>query len=182
MPERRIVALGGGGFSMDPDNPLLDGYILGVAEAVDVVIIGGGIAGASAAYVLARLGVRDVLVLERSAVAAGASGRATGLVSFLATAHRGQAALLKASAGFYAAWEARIGGPPAVTPAGALLPVGPAGLPALARARWPSCATPATTRASSRATSWRPSSPAGVSTMSRRRRIPPVPATLTHRG
>ncbi len=30
MPERRIVALGGGGFSMEPDNPLLDDYILGL--------------------------------------------------------------------------------------------------------------------------------------------------------
>jgi len=28
MPERQIVALGGGGFSMEPDNPLLDDYIL----------------------------------------------------------------------------------------------------------------------------------------------------------
>ena len=31
MPERQIVALGGGGFSMEPDNPLLDDYILGLA-------------------------------------------------------------------------------------------------------------------------------------------------------
>jgi len=79
-------------------------------EAVDVVIIGGGIAGASAAYFLARLGVRDVLVLERSSVAAGASGRASGLVAFLAASHPGQATLLKASADFYAAWEEQIGG------------------------------------------------------------------------
>ncbi len=30
MAGRRIVALGGGGFSMEPDNPLLDDYILGL--------------------------------------------------------------------------------------------------------------------------------------------------------
>ena len=27
-PTRHIVALGGGGFSMEPDNPLLDDFIL----------------------------------------------------------------------------------------------------------------------------------------------------------
>jgi len=102
-------------------------------EAVAIVIIGGGIAGASVAYFLAQMGVRDVLVLERSSVAAGASGRASGLVAFLAASHAGQAALLKASADFYAAWEGRIGGPSAVTRASALLPVSPAGAPALAR-------------------------------------------------
>ena len=103
-------------------------------EAVAIVIIGGGIAGASVAYFLAQMGVRDVLVLERSSVAAGASGRASGLVAFLAASHPGQAALLKASADFYAAWERHIGGPSALTRAGALLPVGAAGAPALARA------------------------------------------------
>ncbi len=94
-----------------------------MAESVDVAIIGGGIAGASAAYFLARLGVRNVLVLERSAVAAGASGRASGLVVFCEATHPGQAALLKASADFYAAWEEQIGGPSAITRVGALMPV-----------------------------------------------------------
>lgn len=44
----------------------------------DVVIIGGGIVGVSAAYFLAEAGVRSVMVLERSTVGAGASGRAAG--------------------------------------------------------------------------------------------------------
>ncbi len=30
MQKRRIVALGGGGFSMEPENPLLDDYVLGL--------------------------------------------------------------------------------------------------------------------------------------------------------
>jgi len=34
MPDRQIVALGGGGFSMEPDNPLLDDYILGLTGRV----------------------------------------------------------------------------------------------------------------------------------------------------
>jgi sarcosine oxidase subunit beta len=45
----------------------------------DVVIIGGGVVGASVAYHLAARGVRDVLVLERGAApGAGSTGRATG--------------------------------------------------------------------------------------------------------
>ncbi len=31
MPTRRIVALGGGGFSMEPENPLLDAFVLSLA-------------------------------------------------------------------------------------------------------------------------------------------------------
>jgi sarcosine oxidase subunit beta len=94
-----------------------------MAESVDVVIVGGGIAGASTAYFLARLGIHNVLVLERSSVAAGASGRASGLVVFCEANHPGQAALLKASADFYASWEEQIGGAPAITRVGALMPV-----------------------------------------------------------
>jgi len=32
LVERHIVAMGGGGFSMEPDNPLLDQYILGLVD------------------------------------------------------------------------------------------------------------------------------------------------------
>lgn len=91
-------------------------------ETVDVVIVGGGIAGASVAYYLARLGARNVLVLEKGAVGAGASGRASGLVAFLTANHPGQAALLKASADLYDTWETEIGGAPALDRVGALLP------------------------------------------------------------
>lgn len=91
-----------------------------MAEAVDAAIIGGGVAGASVAYFLARLGMRNTLVLERTAVAAGASGLASGLASFMATGHAGIAAILKASADFYASWEEEIGGPPALTRVGRL--------------------------------------------------------------
>jgi sarcosine oxidase subunit beta len=44
----------------------------------DVVIVGGGIMGLALAYELARRGVRDVLVLERGYLNAGASGRNGG--------------------------------------------------------------------------------------------------------
>lgn len=48
-------------------------------RAAEVVIVGGGVVGASAAYHLAARGCRDVLVLDRGAGPGGGStGRATG--------------------------------------------------------------------------------------------------------
>jgi len=48
-------------------------------RTAEVVIVGGGVVGASVAYHLAARGVRDVLVLERGAAPGGGStGRATG--------------------------------------------------------------------------------------------------------
>ncbi len=47
----------------------------------DVVIVGGGIFGASIAWHLTRAGVRDVVVVERNAVASGATAYSAGLVS-----------------------------------------------------------------------------------------------------
>ncbi len=53
-------------------------------DSADVVIVGGGIAGASLAYFLTARGVRDVLVLEREAQPAQhASGRSAAVLSEL---------------------------------------------------------------------------------------------------
>src|SRR5437867_2734194 len=48
--------------------------------SADVVIIGGGVNGASIAFNLARLGVRRVVLLERRHLGAGASGKSGSLV------------------------------------------------------------------------------------------------------
>ncbi|HZO70907.1 MAG TPA: FAD-dependent oxidoreductase [Ktedonobacteraceae bacterium] len=44
----------------------------------DIVIVGGGIIGASIAYQLTMRGARNVVLLERATIASGTSGRATG--------------------------------------------------------------------------------------------------------
>jgi sarcosine oxidase, subunit beta len=48
-----------------------------MAETADVVVIGGGIAGAAAGYYLAKAG-RKVLLLEKSFLASGSTGRCIG--------------------------------------------------------------------------------------------------------
>ena len=52
-----------------------------------VVIIGGGIAGASAAYHLTRLGWKDVVLLEQNQLAGGTTWHAAGLVGRLRTSN-----------------------------------------------------------------------------------------------
>jgi glycine/D-amino acid oxidase-like deaminating enzyme len=50
-----------------------------VTETADVIVVGAGVQGSSVAFQLAKRGAR-VLVLEREAVAAGATGRSSGFV------------------------------------------------------------------------------------------------------
>jgi glycine cleavage system T protein len=50
-----------------------------------IVIIGGGVAGCSVAYHLAKLGVKDVVLLERGTLTCGTSWHAAGLIMQLRT-------------------------------------------------------------------------------------------------
>jgi len=50
-----------------------------------VVIIGGGVAGCSSAYHLAKFGWEDVILLERDQLTSGTTWHAAGLVSQLGT-------------------------------------------------------------------------------------------------
>lgn len=47
-------------------------------STADVVIVGGGVVGASVAFHLAEAGVRDILVVERGKLACGSSGKPIG--------------------------------------------------------------------------------------------------------
>ncbi|HEU4403061.1 MAG TPA: FAD-binding oxidoreductase, partial [Candidatus Polarisedimenticolia bacterium] len=51
-----------------------------MARKAEIVIIGGGIQGASLAYHLARRGMTDVVVLEKETLASGCSGRTGGMI------------------------------------------------------------------------------------------------------
>src|SRR3546814_17950312 len=72
------------------------------------VIIGGGVIGCSVAYHLAKLGWRDVVLLERKQLTCGTTWHAAGLIGQLrATANMTR--LAKYSAELYAGLEATTG-------------------------------------------------------------------------
>ncbi|EEW24961.1 FAD-dependent oxidoreductase [Rhodobacter ferrooxidans] len=52
-----------------------------IPSSAEVVIIGGGVIGASIAYHLTKMGVRDVLVLERDRLTSGTTWHAAGLIT-----------------------------------------------------------------------------------------------------
>ena len=53
---------------------------MSIASHARVVIVGGGIAGASTAYHLTKLGVADVVLLEQGQLTCGTTWHAAGLV------------------------------------------------------------------------------------------------------
>ncbi|MDF1599846.1 FAD-dependent oxidoreductase [Mesorhizobium sp. YIM 152430] len=72
------------------------------------VIVGGGISGCSVAYHLAKLGWRDVVLLERKQLTSGTTWHAAGLVGQL-RASRNMTRLAKYSADLYTKLEAETG-------------------------------------------------------------------------
>jgi 4-methylaminobutanoate oxidase (formaldehyde-forming) len=73
----------------------------GVSEHARVVVVGGGVIGASVAYHLARLGWRDVQLLERRSLTCGTTWHAAGLVGRL-RGSRTASRLVQYSAELYA--------------------------------------------------------------------------------
>ena len=57
----------------------------GLPTHAEIIVIGGGIIGASTAYHLAKSGAKDVLLLERHKLTSGTSFHAAGLVGQLRT-------------------------------------------------------------------------------------------------
>src|SRR5690606_26221223 len=54
-----------------------------IPAQADVVIIGGGIVGCSIAYHLTKLGIKDVVLLERRQLTCGTTWHAAGLIGQL---------------------------------------------------------------------------------------------------
>ncbi|HEY4866005.1 MAG TPA: FAD-binding oxidoreductase [Candidatus Dormibacteraeota bacterium] len=78
-------------------------------NSADVVVVGAGIIGSSVAYNLARLGVRDVLLLERDGVAAHASRLSAGLVR-THYSNAPEARLALAGTRWFENWSEMVGG------------------------------------------------------------------------
>ena len=53
----------------------------------EIVIVGGGVAGASLAWQLTRLGKRDIVLVERGTLTCGTSWHAAGLIMQLRASH-----------------------------------------------------------------------------------------------
>ncbi len=94
-------------------------------RAADVVVVGGGVHGASVAYHLARRGARRVVLVERKFLASGPTGRSSALVRrFYAMDFLTRTA--NASATMFQHWAERIGGgDPGFRQVGILWLVGP---------------------------------------------------------
>lgn len=63
---------------MHPDQPILRSADQPLPARAEVVVVGGGVMGASIAFHLAEAGVRDVLLLEQSSLASGSTSKSAG--------------------------------------------------------------------------------------------------------
>ena len=81
---------------------------LGLPSRARVVIIGGGVIGASVAYHLAHMGWTDVLLLEQGQLSCGTTWHAAGLVGQLRSSQAGTR-LVQYSAELYERIEAETG-------------------------------------------------------------------------
>ncbi len=92
-------------------------------ETADVVVIGGGANGTSTAFALARLGVRRVVLLERGALAAGATGKSGALVR-MHYANAAETTLALKSLDVFRDFDAIVGGDCGFEPVGFVQLVG----------------------------------------------------------
>lgn len=69
-------------------------------QQANIVIIGGGAIGCSIAYHLAKMGVKDILLLEKSGLTHGSTWHAAGLVGQLRPS-RNVTRMLQASVELY---------------------------------------------------------------------------------
>jgi len=101
-----------------------------VTRTADVVIVGGGVTGASIAYHLAQRGVRKILVLERKFLGAGGTGRSVGIVRQLYPTPETTQMVLRSLKTFQSFGDA-VGGHAGYTGCGVLIGVSPSMRPQL---------------------------------------------------
>jgi len=94
-----------------------------MSETADVVVIGGGVIGTSIAFALASTGVRRVTLLEKGALASGASGRSSALIR-MHYVNEEDARLAWASFPVFRDWPDAMDGPPVFTHTGFVAVVG----------------------------------------------------------
>jgi sarcosine oxidase subunit beta len=94
-----------------------------MSETADVVVIGGGVIGTSIAFALATAGVKRVTLLEKGALASGASGRSSALIR-MHYVNEEDARLAWASFPVFRDWRERMGGPAVFTHTGFVAVVG----------------------------------------------------------
>jgi sarcosine oxidase subunit beta len=101
-----------------------------MSETADVIVVGGGVNGASIAFALASAGVKRVILLEQAALANGASGRSSAVIRMHYT-NAEDARLAWASYPLFTRWSEIMGGPPVFTHTGFLAVVSHKDAPAL---------------------------------------------------
>ena len=94
-------------------------------RTADAIIIGAGVMGTSTAFQLIQRGVKRVVVLEKSTVAAGSSGKSSALVRMHYT-FLPEARLALASLAWFQEWPERVGGRCGFTTTGFIRLVEPA--------------------------------------------------------
>jgi sarcosine oxidase subunit beta len=100
--------------------------------SADVVVVGGGVNGASTAFQLARLGVRRVVLVERRRLAAGATGKSGSLVRMHYT-NETESRLARVSLDVFRDFDSVVGGDCGFEPIGFVQVVGRGYEGALAR-------------------------------------------------
>ena len=83
-------------------------YDMSLPSSAKIIIIGGGIVGCSVAYHLGKMGVTDVLLIEKDQLTSGSTWHAAGLVGQLRTSAN-ITQLLAYSVKLYDTLEAEVG-------------------------------------------------------------------------
>ena len=95
-----------------------------MSEVADVVVVGAGVNGLSLAFHLARQRAGRIVVLERSQVGAGATGRSGGIVR-THYADEAEIRLAREALRWFERWDERVGGDCGFEPVGLIVIVPP---------------------------------------------------------